>query len=129
MTTTPQPGEEADGLTCTYDAWNRLVKVTGGGSINISYSYDGLGRLIARTDNNATATQSATTDYYYAGQQMLESETARRLSPTGGAKYTSEQYVWSARYVDSPIESDTTTYTYSTASSTWTPGTPIGSTT
>ena len=37
MTTTPQPGEEADGLTCTYDAWNRLVKVTGGGSINISY--------------------------------------------------------------------------------------------
>ena len=27
MTTTPQPGNESVGLTCTYDAWNRLVNV------------------------------------------------------------------------------------------------------
>ncbi len=124
MITTPQPGNESDGLTCTYDAWNRLVKVTDGSSISISYAYDGLGRLITRTDNNATATQSATTDYYYAGQQMLESDQRPPVSPSGGSQYTTEQYVWSARYVDSPIESDTTTYSYSTASSTWTAGTP-----
>ena len=30
MTTVPQPGSEATGLTCVYDAWNRLVSVTSG---------------------------------------------------------------------------------------------------
>ncbi len=29
MTTTPQPGARAHGLICTYDAWDRLVNVTG----------------------------------------------------------------------------------------------------
>ena len=29
MIYTPMPGHETVGLTCTYDAWNRLVNVTG----------------------------------------------------------------------------------------------------
>ena len=111
MIYTPMPGDETVGLTCTYDAWNRLVSVTGNsGAINVSYTYDGLGRLVTRTDNVA----GTTTVYYYAGQQLLQSE-QYSPSPTGGGAggegsfadgttCTTEQYVWSARYVDSPIE-------------------------
>ncbi len=125
MTTTPQPGHETVALTCKYDAWNRLTEVTYGTSIDISYSYDGLGRMITRTDNKAVSGTAATTDYYYAGQQMLESDQRPPTSLNNGATRTSEQYVWSARYVDSPIESDTTVSTYSAASGgSWTAATP-----
>ena len=64
-----------------YDAWNRLVKATDGDSIDISYSYDGLGRMITRTDNKVPAGKTATTDYYYSGQQMLESSQRAPASP------------------------------------------------
>ena len=131
MTITPQPDNQTAGLTCTYDAWNRLVNVSNGGSINVSYAYDGLGRLITRTDNNAGAGAVATTDYYYAGQQLLESIDRSPLplgegqgegSPANDATMLDEQYVWSARYVDSPIESDSTVSTYTTGSG-WTAAT------
>ena len=85
MTTVPQPGNEAVGLTCTYDAWNRLVNVTTGTTINVSYSYDALGREITRTDNTALAGTVATTDLYYAGEQMLETSDRLPGSPTNGA--------------------------------------------
>ena len=71
MTTTPQPGNETAGLACTYNAWNWLVTVVGAG-INITYGYDGLGREITRTNNATAAGTVATTDLYYAGQQLLE---------------------------------------------------------
>ena len=132
MTTTPLPGDESVGLTCTYDAWNRLVNVSGDdGAINVSYGYDGLGREITRTDNTAAAGTVATTDLYYAGQQLLESCDRSPLPlgegegegfPANGATAVVEQYVWSARYVDSPIESDRTVSTYSTGSG-WRPTT------
>ena len=81
MTTVPQPGNETVGLTCTYDAWNRLVNVTAGTTINVSYSYDGLGREITRTNNTAAAGTVATTDLYYAGQQLLETADRSPLPP------------------------------------------------
>ncbi len=39
MTTTPdpQPGAESTGLTCVYDAWNRLVEVSNGSTILAQY--------------------------------------------------------------------------------------------
>ncbi len=127
MTFTPGPVDETDGLQCTYDAWNRLVHATDGDNsstgIDVSYSYDGLGRMITRTNNNAAPTSAAITDYYYAGQQMLESDQRAPATLNDGETRTTQQYVWSARYVDSPIESDTTTSTYS--SGTWTAGLPV----
>ena len=109
-----------------------MVNVTGNsGAINVSYTYDGLGRLVTRTDNVA----GTTTVYYYAGQQLLQSE-QYSPSPTGGGAggegsfadgttCTTVQYVWSARYVDSPIETDSTVWTYSTADGgSWTAGAP-----
>ncbi len=38
MTTMPQPGNEATGLTCVYDAWNRLVEVENGSTVLATYS-------------------------------------------------------------------------------------------
>ena len=123
MTVTAAPFDETDPLHCTYDAWNRLINATDHDQVNISYSYDGLGRLIARTDNTALATVSTTTDYYYAGSQTLESLQAPPATLNGGATVAVEQYVWSPRYVDSPVESDATVSTYSAAGGgSWTAG-------
>ncbi|MGP0026218.1 MAG: RHS repeat-associated core domain-containing protein, partial [Streptosporangiaceae bacterium] len=121
MTTTPMPGSETVGLTCTYDAWNRLVNVSNGGAINVSYSYDGLGREITRTNNNAVSGTVATTDLYYAGQRLLETSDRLPASPENGATAVTQQYVWSAMSVNSPIETDRTVSTYN--SGTWTPPT------
>ena len=93
--------------------------------MSVSYTYDGLGRMVTRTDNLA----DTTTDYYYCGQQMLQS-VQLSPSPTGvgdGSSgtlnnptvSTTVQYIWSPRYVDSPIESETTQATYN---GTWTTG-------
>ena len=131
MTTVPQPGNEAVGLTCTYDAWNHLVNVAAGTTINVGYGYDALGREITRTDNTAAAGTVATTDLYYAGQQLLETTDRSPLppgegqgeGPANGATAVTQQYVWSARYVDSPVESDRTVSTYSTTTEQWTAAT------
>ena len=39
MTTAPEPGSEANGLACVYDAWNRLVSVSVGGTEIAGYTY------------------------------------------------------------------------------------------
>ena len=59
MTTMPQPGNETTGLTCVYDAWNRLVEVESGSTVLATYSYDGLNRRITETAGGQT------TAYYF----------------------------------------------------------------
>ena len=46
MTTLPKPSSPATGLTCTWDAWNRLVEVKEGATVVGRYEYDGLGRRV-----------------------------------------------------------------------------------
>ena len=53
MTTMPQPGNETTGLTCVYDAWNRLVEVENGSTVLATYSYDGLNRRDHRNGRRA----------------------------------------------------------------------------
>ena len=73
----------------------------------------------------------ATTDLYYAGQQLLETADRSPLppgegqgeGPANGATAVTQQYVWSARYVDSPVESDRTVSTYNSSTQTWTAAT------
>ena|GEM_PF-2414997 len=77
----------------TYDAWNRLVKVTAsGGAALATYSYDALGRRIVENEGGV-----ARDLYYSAAWQVLE----ERVS---GA--TKVQYVWSPVYVDALVERD-----------------------
>ena len=76
MTLAPRPdttsgnyGCTTAGLTCTYDAWDRLVKVAddSGPPVTIeTYEYDGLHRRIEKDD------QTNVYDYYYDGHQVVE---------------------------------------------------------
>jgi RHS repeat-associated protein len=75
----------------TYDAWNRMVKVTFGSAIN-TYAYDALGRRLSSYG------YSGNIDFYYStAWQVLEED-------TGGVMQT--QYVWSPLYVDALVERD-----------------------
>ncbi|MEZ6109493.1 MAG: hypothetical protein R3C99_00330 [Pirellulaceae bacterium] len=49
MTLMPQPENPTASFTCTYDAWNRMVKVEAGISTVAEYSYDGLHRRTTKT--------------------------------------------------------------------------------
>jgi hypothetical protein len=49
MTTIPKPASLADGLTATYDAWNRLVEVKDGQTVIARYSKpDGSSHIVGR---------------------------------------------------------------------------------
>ena len=73
MTTMPQPGNETAGLTCTYDAWNRLVEVQDASSnVLATYSYDGLNRRITET-----AGGHITAYYFDTNEQVLEERVDR----------------------------------------------------
>jgi len=54
VTTMPKPSNTANALTCTYDAWNRLVKVQQGQNTLGEYEFDGLGRWIVKTAGGTT---------------------------------------------------------------------------
>jgi RHS repeat-associated protein len=118
MTTTPQPGNETTALTCIYDAWGHLDEVLNGTTVLATYQYDGNGSLIVVDENGVT------TDRYYANGQLLESIDRAPTSPTDGATYMTEQYVWSASNPNSLISRTQTTFTYSTSTSSWSASTP-----
>ena len=84
-------------MGCTYDAWNRLVQANSGAATLASFAYDGLGRRIQKSS-------SGTTDYYLAGQQVVETDCT--TGGTGGTPSLQYQYVWSPRYIDAPVLRD-----------------------
>jgi RHS repeat-associated protein len=108
MTTVPKPLDPAATFTCTYDAWNRLAEVRDGGTLVAKYTYDGLNRrtVVQRTSGGTTTYQHL---YYNASWQVLET----RSTATAGAEpetlQPEYQYVWSLRYVDSPVLRDKNT--------------------
>jgi RHS repeat-associated protein len=72
----------------TYDAWNRVIQITGGAS-TVTYAYDALGHRVKETRG------STTTDLYYSDDwQVLEER-------EGSSEEW--QYVWSQLYVDALI--------------------------
>src|SRR5690606_11457079 len=69
-TSFPSPSALGSSLSATYDAWNRLVKLTGASGTIAEYRYDGLNR---RTEKIA---DSVTRHYYYSDHwQVLEERT------------------------------------------------------
>jgi len=112
MTTVPVPlsGDADHFVTCTYDAWNRLIEVKDMmGEVEVAvgqYGYDGLGRRgLKAFDTGTPGDPSEDLDYYhiyYAGQQVVETRyTATSADPaTLKPKY---QFVWSPRYIDALI--------------------------
>ncbi len=81
-------------LTYTYDAWNRLVKVSNGSTILTQYQYDGSGRRVMEFTNFTGSTPGAVTYYFFDGQNAIETRTGSAGASPGslGVQY---QYVFS----------------------------------
>jgi RHS repeat-associated protein len=68
MTTMPKPGSWNTAYTCTWDAWNRLVKVMEGATLVGEYTYDALTRRITQS------TPEGLRSYYYNNQWRVIEE-------------------------------------------------------
>jgi YD repeat-containing protein len=105
MTKVPRPCDEANHhYVCTYDAWNRLVKVQDEAPATIAeYRYDGLNRRIAKLLPNGQNWKR--TDFFYneAWQVVEERYNDSQADSSAVATVTRAWYVWSGRYVDAPV--------------------------
>ena len=99
MTTMPQPGSETTGLTCVYDAWNRLVEVKNGSTVLATYSYDGLNRRVTETVGGAD--HGLVLRFERSG---LSEERVRRVATSANL-----QYVWGLRNVNDLVLRDSAT--------------------
>jgi RHS repeat-associated protein len=89
-------------LKYKYDAWNRQKAVSLSDDTEVaSYVYDGLNRRIAKILPNISTMLSSVNYYYNENWQIIE----ERSETVGGVTNTSSsnEYIWSPRYVDSPI--------------------------
>ncbi len=97
----------SDGIyNYTYDAWNRLVKVTRLGptsspQVIATYAYDGLGRRYKKHVENS-GDRNRTEYFYYDNQwRLLETRNDQDLA--------TRQYVWGTQYIDELICMDVDT--------------------
>jgi uncharacterized delta-60 repeat protein/RHS repeat-associated protein len=90
---------DQNGQTYVYDAWNRVVKVTGAnGTVLAQYSYDAEGRRITETQGSA-AGGGTTTDLYYSDRDQVVQENVGTL--------VTAEHVWNPFYVNAMIETVT----------------------
>jgi len=130
MTTSATPGEEDVAHLLVYDAWNRLVEVIaddngdgdqdGGEHTLAVYEYDGLKRRIKKhVDAWDRAEADGSVDvwrhfYYTRSWQVIEirdaldSEDHEEDEPPESLPPV-QQFVWSQRYIDSPVLRDVNT--------------------
>ena len=102
MITMPKPDSPASGMTCVYDAWNRMVAAKNSdGTVIGTYAYDGLNRRITKTVSGTV--QHA---YYNSGWQLLE--TRKTSDPEAAPEDLNPEYqfVWSVRYIDALVLRD-----------------------
>lgn len=88
-----EPDNDAKSHLMTYDAWNRLVKITDDDAPTTiaTYEYDGLGRRIQKTVG------ADTYDYYHSSSwQVLEVRLNGDTDPY-------EQFVYDGTYIDAPF--------------------------
>jgi RHS repeat-associated protein len=82
------------GLTYTYDAWNRMISVKSSGTTIASYAYDGLGRRIQQAESGTT------TDIYFDANWRDVEEQVSGVTQT--------RYVWSSIDQDALVLRDDT---------------------
>jgi RHS repeat-associated protein len=114
MTTIPKPASLADGLTATYDAWNRLVEVKDGATVIARYEYDGLNRRIkshidSGAPSNPTGIDTYVHYYHNSAWQILETRETDTQSAQPETVQPKHQYVWSRRYIDAAVLRDENT--------------------
>ncbi len=90
---------------CIYDAWNRLVEVKDGASIIAKYEYDALNRRTMKEyDSGGPAGVDSYRHFYYnTSWQTLETRQTASAAAAPDLVNPEYQYVWSLRYIDTPI--------------------------
>ena len=95
-TVEPRPTSPMTGLTCKYDAWNRLVEVDNGATVLAQYAYDGLGRKIEDFTYSG-GTSTGVTHYYYGAGEVIETRVTGSATADPAGVAPQYQYVWSGR--------------------------------
>ena len=93
MASMPQPNALGASYTGTWDAWNRLVRLSDGSDTVAEYQYDGLSRRIVKksfTDGRLVETRHS---YLSSENQVLEER-------VGVSNTAERQFVWGIRFVD-----------------------------
>ena len=100
MTTAPWPSSLTTGLSCKYDAWNRLVEVKNGETVYAAHEYDGLNRRTIEIPGLGSTYYMH--KYWNSSWQMLE----QRQNTNDAAPESSgvaRQCIWSPRYIDALV--------------------------
>jgi len=101
MTTMPKVADPTTAQTCTYDAWNRLVKVAEGSDTVSEYAYDGAKRrILQKTYTGGSLTD--TRHLYYTEPSIWQVLEERVGSSTDAER----QFVWGLRYIDDLVLRD-----------------------
>ena len=104
-TTIPQPDDPAENYTGTYDAWNRLVKLTDDANDDDPVQenqYDARNFRVVR-DDYADGELAETRHYYYTlAWQGIE----ERLGSDPSEADAERQFVWGKRYIDDLVLRD-----------------------
>jgi RHS repeat-associated protein len=114
LTTLPKPSSLSTGLTCTWDAWNRLVEVKQGAVVMGRYEYDALGRRVkshvdSQSPGNPNGVDAYVHFFYNSDRQELESRVSASENTGPESLQPTYQYVWSRRYLDAPVLRDKNT--------------------
>jgi RHS repeat-associated protein len=98
----------ATGLTATYDAWNRLVKLSRETETARTYHYDGRKYRIAVGSYTAGSLASTRHFYYSTGWRVLEERVVLAAAASGAETTTppERQFVWGTRYIDDLVLRD-----------------------
>ena len=99
MTTIPTPDDPTTSYTATYDAWNRLVKLTDGSNTITEYQYDGTRRRVLHKVYNIGVLDHTKHLYYNNNWQLLEERRDTNTTPT-------KQFIWGNRYIDDLVLRD-----------------------
>ncbi len=111
MTSVPKPVDLTASFDCTFDAWNRLVKVDDGSYTIGVYEHDALRRRVKKQYDSAAPDSPAGIDtydhdFFNSSWQLLESRNTNTESDQPESLQAKYQYLWSPRYVDAVILRD-----------------------
>ncbi|MBX3452614.1 MAG: hypothetical protein KF777_23955, partial [Planctomycetaceae bacterium] len=99
MTTIPQPADPTQGYTATYDAWNRLVKLTDGSDTVQENEYDARTFRTVRRDYESGDLSESRQFYYTPNWRCIE----ERIESSSESE---RQIVWGLRYLDDLVLRD-----------------------
>lgn len=107
MTTIPQPADPTQGYTASYDAWNRLVKLTEGLDTVQENEYDARTFRTVRKDYEEGDLSETRHFFYTPDWRCIEER-------VGSSIDAERQFVWGLRYIDDLVLRDRDTDTNGT---------------